>query len=773
MALVSLLDGRRLYQERAEVTTRNLARITESNLAHALDRADIALRALLDIHALHREAHARDPSLMQAHIENVRVRLPEVDAIRLTDADGRLIFGSDVDPAVGVDLSDRPHFIALRDDPTLELAISPPQTSRVNNKSVIVLARRIHRTGGGFDGMIFAALDLDTLTRQFAALDLGANGAVTLRDRDFGVIIRHPPPSAPGLRPGENQPGPEYRAVAASGRQEGTFFTRHGSIDRPRTITVRKLDDHPLHVSVMLAATDYLAPWRADAWRMAALALLFLLASVYATHQQFRAGRRRQEAGEALARQEALYHELVENTPMMVVRYLPDSTITFVNTAYARYFESTPAELQGQRWLDFIPDDEERATVRARLDNLTPAQPVSAHSQHRVLGKDGQTRWTQWTDRAFFDADGNMTHLQSEGEDVTERKRARDIRAARLRLMEFAAEHSMNELLVATLDEACALTESRIGFYHFLSADQKTLVLQAWSTRTAREYCKVEGEMVGHHYDVSEAGIWVDAVRERRPVIHNDYATTPGRRGLPPGHAELVREMVVPVFRKGLIVAVLGVGNKATPYTEDDLQTVALIADLAWDFAETRRLEAELVEMASTDFLTGLFNRRSFMRHIESDLERLKYAHGEPTAVLMLDLDHFKRVNDTWGHAAGDAVLRHFADLIRSVLRKIDTGGRLGGEEFAILLHGADMVAARQTAERLRERVASTPCEHDGQTIPVTVSIGVAVLDMRDAGPDTALMRADAALYAAKNGGRNRVCSQDYESSNERGAPPP
>lgn len=507
-----------------------------------------------------------------------------------------------------------------------------------------------------------------------------------------------------------------------------------------------------------LAAADFPSAWGIDALRLPLLAALFVLASLYAAIIQSRAWQCRQETMTTILHQEVLYHELVEDTPMLVVRYLPDTTITFANTAYAEFFASTPDEIKGKRWLDFVPEEADRENTHRRIAAMTPERPVSASRQHRVIGRDGQTHWTQWTERAFFDARGMLTHLQSIGEDITERKRVRDIQAARLRLMEFAIDHSMHELLVATLDEAGVLTESPIGFYHFLDADQKTLSLQAWSTRTARDYCKAEG--AGRHYDIDAAGVWVEAVRERRPVIHNDYAALTNKHGLPPGHAALVREMVVPVFRKGLIVAILGVGNKATLYTDNDLQTVALLADLAWDFAEGKRLEAELVEMATTDYLTGLFNRRNFMAHMETELARLKRFDIPQAAVLMLDLDHFKRVNDNFGHAAGDAVLKHFAALIRAELRKIDTGGRVGGEEFAILLLGADLTAAKQFAERLRTKVADTPLMYQEQAIPVTVSIGIGRLDTDDASADAALTRADTALYDAKRSGRNRVCVQ-------------
>ncbi len=350
---------------------------------------------------------------------------------------------------------------------------------------------------------------------------------------------------------------------------------------------------------------------------------------------------------------------------------------------------------------------------------------------------------------------GNKIEICAFIRDITARKRAENIQAARIRLMEFASTHTLNELLVATLDEIDALTGSPVGFYHFLEADESTLSMQVWSTRTINEFCKAEDE--GRHYDVDKAGVWKECIQVRGPVIHNDYASLPSRKGLPRGHVQVVREMVIPVFRKGNIVAILGVGNKPTPYVDSDVEAVSLLADLAWDLVENKRMEAELRDLATTDFLTKLSNRRHFLIKLEEEFERLKRSGAFVASVLMLDLDHFKRINDTFGHATGDLMLKHFAENIRGELRKIDTVGRLGGEEFAILLPGADVAAARVFAERIRQKVAETPLAKDGDTIPMTVSIGIASMKKEDADFDATLIRADNALYRAKENGRNRV----------------
>ncbi|MFA7270038.1 MAG: diguanylate cyclase [Sterolibacterium sp.] len=175
------------------------------------------------------------------------------------------------------------------------------------------------------------------------------------------------------------------------------------------------------------------------------------------------------------------------------------------------------------------------------------------------------------------------------------------------------------------------------------------------------------------------------------------------------------------------------------------------------DITDRKHLEAELRELAITDTLTGLSNRRHFMARLEEELARVQRLDTLHTAVLMLDLDLFKRVNDEFGHLTGDAVLVHFSALMREELRKIDTGGRVGGEEFAIILAGADQSAAQIFAERLRKKIASTPLLLNGVEITVTVSIGISDLTAADTSADEVLIRADGALYHAKRSGRNRV----------------
>jgi PAS domain S-box-containing protein len=293
----------------------------------------------------------------------------------------------------------------------------------------------------------------------------------------------------------------------------------------------------------------------------------------------------------------------------------------FVNQESCRLLGYTRTELLGLGVSDIDPDFPQDRWL-SHWSDLKSKGSFMFEGRHKT--RDGR----------IFPVEINANYFEYGGQgynlalvrDITERKQEENVRLARLRLMEFAATHTLEELLQATLDEVEALTGSLIGFYHFVDSDQRTLWLQSWSTRTLREMCTAEGK--GLHYDVSEAGVWVDCVHERKPVIHNDYSTLPHRRGMPIGHAKVTRELVVPVFRSDRIVAILGVGNKPVDYDGSDIETVSLLADLAWDIVERklvdenlRRSEAKFLDLyenapcayfsVGTDAFIRLCNRRA------------------------------------------------------------------------------------------------------------------------------------------------------------------
>jgi signal transduction histidine kinase/CheY-like chemotaxis protein len=208
--------------------------------------------------------------------------------------------------------------------------------------------------------------------------------------------------------------------------------------------------------------------------------------------------------------------------------------------------------------------------------------------------------------------------------ELAERNRISGIFQTRAQLLEYAAKHCLDELIEETLNAVERLTESQISFYHFVNSDQKTLVLQNWSTKTKGSFCSASGK--GLHYAIAQAGVWVDCFHQRKPVIHNDYESLQHKKGLPSGHAKVIRELVVPVFRRSKIIAILGVGNKPTDYDQHDIQVVSMFADLVWDIAEQKRGEErirrlnETLEQRVADRTAELENRAKQLQQLALEL---------------------------------------------------------------------------------------------------------------------------------------------------------
>ncbi len=228
-----------------------------------------------------------------------------------------------------------------------------------------------------------------------------------------------------------------------------------------------------------------------------------------------------------------------------------------------------------------------------------------------------------------------------------------------------------------------------------------------------------------------------------------------------------------PLDAGGVITEMMGLFEDAAPFLRERSIAGERVARFAGtprdsggfvlmisDVTEQKTLELELRRLATTDPLTGLFNRRQFTLLGQRALEEHRQKKAD-LAVLALDIDHFKAINDTYGHAAGDEALKSVSRVLHAALRGADVIGRLGGEEFGVVLTNTHQQAALSTAERLRRAIELEVVESEGQQIRLTTSIGLTDLQAGDVSLEGLMKRADAALYDAKKSGRNRVIATE------------
>ena len=247
--------------------------------------------------------------------------------------------------------------------------------------------------------------------------------------------------------------------------------------------------------------------------------------------------------------------------------------------------------------------------------------------------------------------------------DVTLRNRLEQVNEFRLQILKKADSLSVDELLQESVDEAERLTGSEIGFVFFVDEDQKTLLLQVVSSNTFQHMCKAEGK--GKHYPLDEAGVWADAVRERKVVIHNDYASLKNRKGMPQGHAEIRREMVVPIIRDERIVAIMGIGNKPTDYDDNDVEWVEALANQVWDIVAKKIAEEQ------EKVLQGQLQLSKKMEMIGQLAAGLAHEINNPVNFITINAANLENNFDD---------VRELVGSYRRIIDKIEAGSEVGDD---------------------------------------------------------------------------------------------
>ncbi|MCB1956635.1 MAG: PAS domain S-box protein [Rhodocyclaceae bacterium] len=376
------------------------------------------------------------------------------------------------------------------------------------------------------------------------------------------------------------------------------------------------------------------------------------------------------------------------------------------------------------------PDD--RDEVRSRLVEHLRGSSERFVCEYRMRHKDDD-RWV-WIHGLgqviHFDQNGVPLRAAGIQLDVTERRRAEE--RDRLSQREILRLSSRNELLLNSAGEGIfgVDVDGRCMFINPMALDLLGLSERDALERPCLEFFELRGD----------DGVAFRA--EASPVVLT----------LADGMRRQVEETLV--RRDGSSIAV----RMTVTEMREGSERIG-VEVMFQDISARRAMERELERLATTDPLTGVTNRRQFIERCEQELVRHK-RFEDPVSLLMIDVDHFKRVNDTHGHAVGDEVLLHLCAMAMRELRRTDVFARLGGEEFAFLLTGSDLDGAMDFARRFRGLVESHPAITEAGAVPITISVGTAQARRQDRSADDLLRRADAALYRAKEGGRNQVMAQ-------------
>lgn len=405
--------------------------------------------------------------------------------------------------------------------------------------------------------------------------------------------------------------------------------------------------------------------------------------------------------------------------------------ITWSEEVY-RLFEVDPGafELTKDNYLNLIHPEDRPLLIAALEQSLASGQ--SYEIEHRIVLPEGRIKHLHGLGRVSSDQSGRPVRMVGTIQDVTEKVKAETALRENREMLQSMSQAAHDAMIIIKADD-------RIIFWN--RAAEKMFGYTAKEALGQRMHLLIAAE----EEDVYQAhdGLARFAVTGTGPVMNTIQEFMAVRRD---GSLFPV-ERSVAAFRRG-----------------EEWYAVGSLRDIT----ERREAQAKLEELATMDGLTGLYNRRHFYELAQTQLIQAR-RYGQPLGLIMFDVDFFKSVNDKYGHDIGDAVLRCLARTTVQTIREVDFCGRLGGEEFAVCLPETDFTGTRETAERLRLRIAAEEVDHSEGTLSVTVSLGVVQLSSHDADLESLLKRADEALYQAKEGGRNRVEPALNDKSNPNG----
>lgn len=396
--------------------------------------------------------------------------------------------------------------------------------------------------------------------------------------------------------------------------------------------------------------------------------LIMLAASVIASL----AKRRQAKIERSLEQSEHRFRSYVENAPVGI--FVSDDRGVFLeaNPAAEQMSGFSSAELARKRISDiFHPEDS------AAGKELMEAVLAHGHGAGdlRHVTKDGQVR--TWHIKAVMPDEHRVVGFVS---DVEDRRRSEEIihlniRRAEAMLKLADAAETMKEVEFMSYGQELAedITGSCISFIHFVNEDEKTIELVAWSRRTLEKYCHAAFD---RHYPVEKAGIWADALRERRAVVINDYASHPNKHGLPEGHSELVRLISVPVMEGGKVVMLAGIGNKKTEYSDWDVETVRLIANQIWTLVQRRRDREALAR--SWESVTNVIEASPVPFALNDERGRINYLNAAFTWTFGYTLQDIPTLEDWWPKAYPDADYRE--QITTAWKERNEEAARTGGQ---------------------------------------------------------------------------------------------
>ena len=745
--LALLLSGYALHQshqqfeQRAEVLSQNVASAVDQHLSSSIEKIDLALHTIAD--ELERQlatGKGIDEPTMNAFIHRHEQRLPEVEAFRVAQADGRVILGKGLIKSEGASWADRDYFIEHRAQSDRAMLFRKPRLGRVAKRSIVNFSLRYNTPNGQFAGVISAPIAVDHFAQLLSRFDAGPNGTLVLRDAELGLIARFPSaPNQPYGQIGHNAVSATLRRLVESGAVTRTYHSPVTPDGMPRTLTFRRLDKAPMIVNVGIARQDFLAAWYKEVYQSLAMMLGLLLLSALSGGFLLRLLTQAERREKTLSLSEAELNHAQQVAHLGSFSWNQATGILQWSAEHFRLWGLEPHSVEASYALfiqSICPSDVAQTKATLRQARQTGGL---FECELRVHWPDGSLHDIQFRGDVSLDLHGQVTSITGTVQDLTQQKQAE-------------AELKRSETKFRTLYNSTGEAVWLIGASGFIDCNKVALEIFGCSDKDAL-YAKYPS-------DLSPA---VQACGTDSQTLADQLMAAAFEKGRVQFEWTHKRLDTGETFPADVILSAM------------ELDGQPLLQAVVRNIAERKSAENEIMKLAFYDPLTGLPNRRLMLDRLRQALSN-SLRHQHHGAVMLLDLDNFKTLNDTLGHTVGDQLLQEVATRLSASIREGDTVARLGGDEFVVILENLDQAGlAALQAESVAQKILRQLSEPyllnvvlPGATPQLrshhcTSSIGIALFHEQPLTVDELVTRADTAMYQAKAAGRNTLRFFDPE----------
>jgi len=471
----------------------------------------------------------------------------------------------------------------------------------------------------------------------------------------------------------------------------------------------------------------------------------------------------RKLAESALAFERDLLQALMDNIPDTIYFKDTDSRFTRVNQAQAEVLGvDTPEAAIGQTDADFQAPDLVEGFFEEEKQLIRSGEPLIDRVEYNPT-REGKPRWFSATKVPIRNERGEVTGLVGISRDITDDKLKDQAMERQNEMLSRLHQITLDLLKYMEIDQLLNALANMVS--EFLDAPFTEIILIEGDELVVHTATENLSHLIGEHVKRDEALLSWKAFDTRQPVVLADYSNWAHKRSVY-DQTSLHASAELPILNAEQCLGVLSVGRNQLGYefTTDQIRNGMLLANLTGLVLQNAKLREALREQSIHDPLTGLFNRRYMEETLEREVSRVT-RQTHPLGIIMLDIDHFKSFNDTYGHAMGDAVLQGLGRFLQDHIRKEDIACRYGGEEFLLIMPDIALDIALERAERLCQnaheiRVKDRDQIHSG----ITLSLGVAAYPQHGQTIESVLRATDAALYRAKQAGRNRVMVAENEA---------